>query len=333
MLASVARAAARAALSSAALARAESGVRVVLDCSFGALMTCKEQSSLRGQVAAAVCLNARERRAPLRLLLTSVAEEDLLELFRSRGAPLLGWPCDMLADHFAVLLEGGDARAAAAVAVVAAEARLDAAAAAAASPPEVAGQPPAAAVASGAASAPLVDLRARLPALLNAHYTAAHGADAAAAALAAVASAPAVWPAPARGALAAAQAVYLTADSDECLVGALDPAVVYVVGGIVDRNRHKGLTARLAAALGIRTARLPIRESGIAMSASHVLTTNHVVDILCRVSANGGNWYAALAAVIPQRKHAPPAEGAPAPAPAPVPAQPAPAPAPPMPTS
>ena len=70
----------------------------------------------------------------------------------------------------------------------------------------------------------------------------------------------------------------------------------------MDRNRYKGLAADVAAALGVRTARFPIREAGIAMAASTVLTTNHVVDILGRVSANGGDWRAALLAVIPQRK-------------------------------
>ena len=34
--------------------------------------------------------------------------------------------------------------------------------------------------------------------------------------------------------------VYLTADSDNEL-GELDPAAVYIIGGIVDRNRHKQL--------------------------------------------------------------------------------------------
>ena len=38
----------------------------------------------------------------------------------------------------------------------------------------------------------------------------------------------------------AADLVYLTADSEEELVE-LDPGKAYIVGGIVDRNRHKGI--------------------------------------------------------------------------------------------
>lgn len=69
--------------------------------------------------------------------------------------------------------------------------------------------------------------------------------------------------------------VYLSADSDTVLTGALDPATVYVVGGIVDRNRHKGLSARVAGELGLATARFPIEEEGVKLSSCTVLTTMH----------------------------------------------------------
>jgi tRNA (guanine9-N1)-methyltransferase len=41
--------------------------------------------------------------------------------------------------------------------------------------------------------------------------------------------------------------VYLTADSHN-IVEALDPAKAYIVGGIVDRNRHKGICYEKATA-------------------------------------------------------------------------------------
>lgn len=50
---------------------------------------------------------------------------------------------------------------------------------------------------------------------------------------------------------------------------------MYIVGGIVDKNRHKGLSARVAAELGIETGRLPIEEEGIKLSSCTVLSTMH----------------------------------------------------------
>eukprot|EP00962_Isochrysis_galbana_P000233 scaffold60_cov83-Isochrysis_galbana.AAC.1 len=40
----------------------------------------------------------------------------------------------------------------------------------------------------------------------------------------------------------------------------LDPTCYYVIGGLVDHNKEKGLTHRLATKAGLRTARLPIDE-------------------------------------------------------------------------
>ena len=53
--------------------------------------------------------------------------------------------------------------------------------------------------------------------------------------------------------------VYLTADSDVTLKS-LDPSDVYIIGGIVDRNRYKNLTLDKANKDGIRHARLPIGD-------------------------------------------------------------------------
>lgn len=95
--------------------------------------------------------------------------------------------------------------------------------------------------------------------------------------------------------------VYLTADADEEL-SVLDPNVIYVVGGIVDRNRHKGITARKAAELGIKTARFPIGPGKplVITNCSKVLTVNHVVEIMLQVQATG-RWSDA-AKLLPDRK-------------------------------
>ncbi|KAJ1956817.1 tRNA (guanine(9)-N(1))-methyltransferase, partial [Linderina pennispora] len=64
--------------------------------------------------------------------------------------------------------------------------------------------------------------------------------------------------------------VYLTADSDN-VVEELDQNTVYVVGGIVDKNRYPKLTLDKAQQQGIRHARLPIGEY-VKMSTRKVMT-------------------------------------------------------------
>ncbi|PFH62997.1 hypothetical protein XA68_10409 [Ophiocordyceps unilateralis] len=93
--------------------------------------------------------------------------------------------------------------------------------------------------------------------------------------------------------------VYLTSESPYTL-RRLEPNTVYVVGGLVDRNREKGLCYRRARERGIRTARLPITDF-MRMQSRRVLATNHVVEILLRW-LECGDWGEAFLAVIPKRK-------------------------------
>ena len=67
--------------------------------------------------------------------------------------------------------------------------------------------------------------------------------------------------------------VYLTADSDNTLE-TLDKDHVYIIGGIVDKNRHKGLCLKEAEKYGIRHAKLPITEY-VNLESRKVLTINH----------------------------------------------------------
>lgn len=93
--------------------------------------------------------------------------------------------------------------------------------------------------------------------------------------------------------------VYLTSDAEEILEQ-LDNSTTYIIGGIVDRNRLKGITYKKAKELNIRTAKLPIKEH-MKMAATHVLTINHVFDILKQYQINN-SWKETLENVLPMRK-------------------------------
>lgn len=67
--------------------------------------------------------------------------------------------------------------------------------------------------------------------------------------------------------------VYLTSDSDNVL-NELEPNIVYIIGGLVDHNHHKGLSLKRAEANGLKTARLPLGEH-IEMKTRSVLTIVH----------------------------------------------------------
>eukprot|EP00842_Homolaphlyctis_polyrhiza_P000842 jgi/Hompol1/1759/HPOL_000015-RA len=95
------------------------------------------------------------------------------------------------------------------------------------------------------------------------------------------------------------ECIYLTADSPN-IIHTLDPAKVYIVGGIVDRNRHKGLCFEQAKTHGVDHGRLPI-DGYIKMASRKVLTVNH--EILINY-VNTSDWESAFLNVLPQRKGA-----------------------------
>lgn len=100
--------------------------------------------------------------------------------------------------------------------------------------------------------------------------------------------------------------VYLTRDSQNVLPSAEEikstaGQKVYIIGGLVDHNSHKGLTLKIANEQGISHARFPIDENQIKMCKSQVLTVNHVFEIMLLVS-QGTSWSQALQTVIPSRK-------------------------------
>lgn len=102
--------------------------------------------------------------------------------------------------------------------------------------------------------------------------------------------------------------VYLTSDSENTLQD-LDDTKIYVIGGIVDRNRLKQAALGRARSLGVATARLPLDEHLKEMKATPVLTCNHVFDLLLKYREHDGDWKKALHDVLPQRKGAQILEG------------------------
>ncbi|TPX37154.1 hypothetical protein SmJEL517_g01051 [Synchytrium microbalum] len=93
--------------------------------------------------------------------------------------------------------------------------------------------------------------------------------------------------------------VYLTADSENVLTD-LDESKVYIIGGIVDRNRHKNICLKKATEAGIATAQLPI-SAFISMATRKVLTTNQVVEIMTGYLVTK-DWKKSFTKVIPERK-------------------------------
>ncbi|KAH6615581.1 guanine-1-methyltransferase-domain-containing protein [Chaetomium sp. MPI-SDFR-AT-0129] len=93
--------------------------------------------------------------------------------------------------------------------------------------------------------------------------------------------------------------VYLTSESPHTL-DRLEANTSYVIGGIVDRNREKGLCYNRAKEFKVRTAKLPIGEY-MAMQSRYVLTTNQVVEIMAKW-LECGDWGQAFMDVIPRRK-------------------------------
>ncbi|KAL7746520.1 hypothetical protein RI367_008170 [Sorochytrium milnesiophthora] len=98
----------------------------------------------------------------------------------------------------------------------------------------------------------------------------------------------------------AASLVYLTADSPNVLTE-FEPAKTYIIGGIVDHNRHKSLCLERATAQGIAHAQLPISEY-VKLNSRRVLTVNHCVEIIVKVLENDYDWRQAFTDVIPERK-------------------------------
>lgn len=93
--------------------------------------------------------------------------------------------------------------------------------------------------------------------------------------------------------------VYLTADTDN-EIDELQPNTTYIIGGIVDKNRHKSLCVNKAKQLGMEVGRLPIGKY-IKINGRQVLATSHVYEICCKW-LESRDWEKAFNEVLPPRK-------------------------------
>ncbi|XP_076167671.1 tRNA (guanine(9)-N(1))-methyltransferase Trmt10A isoform X2 [Ptiloglossa arizonensis] len=97
--------------------------------------------------------------------------------------------------------------------------------------------------------------------------------------------------------------IYLTSESED-IIDHLEHDCVYVIGGLVDHNSHKGLCHKIALQAGVKHGQLPL-DKFLQMKARKVLTVDHVFEILLRVS-EGRTWQEAFLQVLPERKNAQP---------------------------
>ena len=92
---------------------------------------------------------------------------------------------------------------------------------------------------------------------------------------------------------------YLSADSENNIEN-IDSNATYIIGGIVDRNKYKGLSLNKAKKLGINHGKFPIGDY-LKLQSSQVLTTNHTFHILNEFSIKH-DWKEAFVSIIPKRK-------------------------------
>ena len=95
------------------------------------------------------------------------------------------------------------------------------------------------------------------------------------------------------------EVVYLCAES-ETVIQTLDDDKIYVIGGFVDHNSHKGVGFDRAVKSGFSTARLPI-DDYFKLSTRKVLTVCQVFEIIANFSRSGC-WKEAIRETIPKRK-------------------------------
>eukprot|EP01080_Neovahlkampfia_damariscottae_P009187 gene9187-1274_t len=95
------------------------------------------------------------------------------------------------------------------------------------------------------------------------------------------------------------ECVYLSAES-ETKLETLEKGKCFIIGGLVDKNRHKGFCHEKAEKMKLKTAKFPI-EDYLQLNSRSVLTTNQCFDILHEFK-NTSSWESTFEKEIPERK-------------------------------
>ncbi|KAK1349288.1 tRNA (Guanine-1)-methyltransferase [Hamiltosporidium tvaerminnensis] len=93
--------------------------------------------------------------------------------------------------------------------------------------------------------------------------------------------------------------VFLSSDAPTSLE-CIEEHTLYVIGGLVDKNRHKGYSYNIFTNLNIPCYKLPIKEN-IKIFSSTTLATNHVFEIFADFLVTN-DWKETLTNKIPKRK-------------------------------
>ena len=93
--------------------------------------------------------------------------------------------------------------------------------------------------------------------------------------------------------------VYLSSESEN-VIEEFSGNKIYVIGGLVDHNLHKGLCYKIAKEAGVSHARLPLDEH-VSLKTRRVLTIDHVFQIISDV-VGGQDWKSAILKTLPERK-------------------------------
>ncbi|KAK4526642.1 hypothetical protein GAYE_SCF26G4558 [Galdieria yellowstonensis] len=81
----------------------------------------------------------------------------------------------------------------------------------------------------------------------------------------------------------------------------LDSNKLYVIGGLVDRNRLKGAAQQRATSLGVRCAKLPLENFFKLQHGTSILSVLSVFQILL-LKCNNYTWKEAFMKAVPERK-------------------------------